>query len=155
MSAAGEFLRYLADVDGAFAAEGAANPAIGQFDEKCGDLDGGDTLTFVDEVFGVFVFSAGNFEIILGEILRCEAAIEVKFVGIEHSGEEAEALGGEVLEDFVVDLRGVCTGVGQLSAGAEDGGAGIVEVEPAGVGCYAGEEGVGDFGGDVPSGEFE
>ena len=75
VSTAGEFLRYFADVDSAFAAKGAANPAIGQFDEKCGDLNGGDTLTFVDEVFGVFVFSAGNFEVLLGEILRCEAAI--------------------------------------------------------------------------------
>ena len=155
MAAACEFLGDFADINSPPAAERAANPAIGQFDEQGGDLDGGDSLTFIDEVFGIFVFCAGVFEVLLREVLRGESAIEMKFDGIEHRGHKAETLGGETLEDIVVYLRRIDACVGQFGAGAKDGGAGIIEVKPAGVCGDTDEEGLGNFGCYGPASKFE
>lgn len=87
-----EFLGDFADVNVPPAAKRAANSAVVGFHEQGGNLNGANSLALVDEVFGVFVFGAGIFEILLGDVHKRASTIAVKLECVLHRGHQVKSL---------------------------------------------------------------
>ena len=84
VSAAGEFLGDVVDVEVAAAAEADSGGAVFLFDEQYGDFDRADLLGFIDHVFDLSSLGAGLVNHIGGNVHDGEAVIAEQFEGLEH-----------------------------------------------------------------------
>ena len=92
MTSTAKLLCDFSDVDRTSASQGASKSAILGFDEKSGSLDCSYPATFVDEVFGVFVFGTGLGEIAEKNVLGCETSVKMELEGVEHGRHQLESL---------------------------------------------------------------